>query len=364
MKDLFDDWDDDTEQPSAKKDADDSMRDDAGLDSFDDLFPGEGEEVDTRDTRADLEAAVTEAPVEPAPPKADAPSEAVPETEPAPQKLAPEGSNNGLSVSESAGPPSIVVTDLKRTFGSFTAVKGISFEVRKGGFFGFLGTNGAGKSTTIKMLSGMLKPTSGSAMLGGFDVVRNPTAVKRIIGVVPEESTLFEWLSGYEYLTFVGQVHGLDSDTITKRAKELFHLLDMEQKGNVLVHQYSKGMKKKLALAAALLYNPQILFLDEPFEGVDVVTTQILRRLLQNLTERGVTIFLTSHIIEVVQRLCREFAIINDGQIISMGRLSDGKVVGDAEGRTLEQVFLSLVSNAESRERALSWLDDFQHGDS
>lgn len=258
------------------------------------------------------------------------------------------------------GPPSIIIRDLKRTFGSFEAVKGVSLEVPKGAFFGFLGTNGAGKSTTIKMLSGILQPTGGSASLLGLDIVRDHVEVKRRIGVVPEESTLFERLTGFEYLIFVGRIHGLALKTITQRSEELFTLLDMKGKANTLINEYSKGMKKKLALAAALLYNPQVLFLDEPFEGVDVVTTQILRRLLNDLTQRGVTIFLTSHIIEIVQRLCTHFAIIHKGELVANGQLTDGIVNGDDQGRTLEQLFLHLVTDAEgANERQLSWLDHF-----
>lgn len=266
----------------------------------------------------------------------------------------------------SASPPvaakaesSIVVSDLVRRFGDFTAVKGISFEVPRGSFFGFLGTNGAGKSTTIKMLSGVLQPTAGTATLLGRSILRDGVEIKKRIGVVPEESTLFEKLTGMEYLSFVARIYNLDFATLEHRGRELFNLLDMSTKQHTQISEYSKGMKKKLALAAALLYNPQILFLDEPFEGVDVVTTQILRRLLNELRLRGVTIFLTSHIIEIVQRLCTDFAIIHQGEIVYKGSLHKERVQEDPEGRTLEQLFLNLVTDSEAGERSLSWLDAF-----
>jgi ABC-2 type transport system ATP-binding protein len=261
-------------------------------------------------------------------------------------------------VADSSG-SSIRVHELTRTFGSLTAVDRVSFEVPRGAFFGFLGTNGAGKSTTIRMLAGLLRPSSGTAELLGHDVVREPVEVKRRIGVVPEDAALFERLTGLEYLTFVGRMHGLSHETLQNRARELFMLLDMQGRESTLIQEYSKGMKKKIALAAALLYNPQILFLDEPFEGVDVLTSRLLRDLLRELTERGVTIFLTSHIIEVVQRLCTHFAIIHRGRLVAQGSLEDGRVREDAEERTLEEVFLGLVTDPEATQKRLSWLEQF-----
>lgn len=254
---------------------------------------------------------------------------------------------------------SIKVMGLTKRYGSFTAVDGVSFTVPEGSFFGYLGTNGAGKSTTIKMLAGMMRPSSGTARVLGLDVARSHVEVKRRVGVVPEESALFEWLTGREYLTFVGRIHGMERAVIERRTAELFHMLDMEEKSRTLINEYSKGMKKKVALAAALLYNPRILFLDEPFEGVDVVTTHLLRSLLRELTERGVTIFLTSHIIEIVQRLCTDFVIISHGKVLQQGELSEGRVLGDAAGRTLEQLFLDQVTDAERQSRHLTWLDEF-----
>ena len=251
---------------------------------------------------------------------------------------------------------------LTRTFGSLTAVDAINLRVQAGQFFGFLGPNGAGKSTTIKMLTGLLAPTSGRMELLGLDFETHPVEVKRQIGVVPEGMGLFERLTGTEYLRFVGRMYGLDRGTTEKRAEELLEFMQLADREKTLVADYSHGMQKKLALAAAVIHGPRILFLDEPFEGVDALAAGALKALLGRMTERGVTIFLTSHVLEIVERLCSHVAIIHEGRLVAQGSMEELRagVAGEAgETKTLEQIFLSIVGRSgaeQARLEELTWL--------
>src|SRR5256886_3781195 len=206
---------------------------------------------------------------------------------------------------------------LSRRFGNLTAVDGIDLEVAAGQFFGFLGPNGAGKSTTIKMLTGLLAPTGGSMDLLGLDFATHPVEVKRQIGVVPEGMGLLERLTGSEYLQFVGRMYGLDRRMTQQRANELLDFMQLADRPKTLIADYSHGMQKKLALAAAVIHGPRILFLDEPFEGVDALAAGVLKALLGRMTERGTTIFLTSHVLEIVERLCSHVAIIHKGRLVN-----------------------------------------------
>ena len=251
---------------------------------------------------------------------------------------------------------------LTRTFGSLTAVDAINLRVQAGQFFGFLGPNGAGKSTTIKMLTGLLAPTSGRMELLGLDFETHLVEVKRQIGVVPEGMGLFERLTGTEYLRFVGRMYGLDRGTTEKRAEELLEFMQLADREKTLVADYSHGMQKKLALAAAVIHGPRILFLDEPFEGVDALAAGALKALLGRMTERGVTIFLTSHVLEIVERLCSHVGIIHEGRLVAQGSMEELRagVAGEAgETKTLEQIFLSIVGQSgteQSRLEELTWL--------
>jgi ABC-2 type transport system ATP-binding protein len=240
---------------------------------------------------------------------------------------------------------------LTRRFGALTAVDEMDLQVVAGQFFGFLGPNGAGKSTTIKMLTGLLAPTSGRMELLGVDFAAHPVEVKRQIGVVPEGMGLFERLTGVEYLRFVGRMYGLDRGTTEKRAQELLEFMQLADREKTLVADYSHGMQKKLALAAAVIHGPRILFLDEPFEGVDALAAGALKALLGRMAERGVTIFLTTHVLEIVERLCSHVAIIHKGKLVAQGSLEELRagVPGseDEEGqKTLEQIFLSIVGQS------------------
>jgi ABC-2 type transport system ATP-binding protein len=265
--------------------------------------------------------------------------------------------------------PAVSTTGLTRRFGDFIAVQEVNLTVAPGQFFGFLGPNGAGKSTTIKVFTGLLAPTSGSIQILGLDAIANPIEVKRQIGVVPEGLALFGRLTAAEYLRFVGRMYGLDQATTATRATELLDFMSLAGETKKLITDFSHGMQKKLALAAAVIHGPRILFLDEPFEGVDAIASGTLKTMLQGMIARGATIFLTSHVLEIVERLCTHIAIIDRGHLIANGSLEElraGVQARDPEGNssshqtlTLEQIFLSVVGSNPSAarpEQELSWL--------
>src|SRR5687768_12420773 len=244
---------------------------------------------------------------------------------------------------------------LTRDFGSFRAVDGIDLAVPSGSFYGFLGPNGAGKSTTIKCLTGLLKPGGGSMRILGIDPLADPVAVKRRIGVVPEDLALFDRLTGEETLMFVAQIHGIDGATARARSSDLLDLMDLKTTGTTLVTDFSHGMRKKLSLAAALLPAPKLLFLDEPFEGIDAVASRQIKDLLLSFVSRGGTIFLTSHILEIVERLSTHIGVIAKGRMVAQGRIEDLRA-GGAAGQTLEELFIGLVGGEPVSQAALDWI--------
>jgi ABC-2 type transport system ATP-binding protein len=253
--------------------------------------------------------------------------------------------------------------ELVKQFGDFVAVDHLNLHVNRGSFFGFLGPNGAGKSTTIKMLTGLLAPTSGTLHVLGFDVSVQPMEVKRRIGVVPEDLNLFERLTGAEMLSFTGRMYGLGREEIAQRSKELLDLMELQDEPRKLIVEYSHGMKKKLSLACALIHRPEILFLDEPFEGVDAIASRTLKDLLSRLTARGLTVFLTSHVLEIVERLCSDIAIIAQGKLLASGSLNELRkgirLEDDGQGPvSLEEYFIHVVggTRAGSEEEVLQWL--------
>ncbi|MBN2368907.1 MAG: ABC transporter ATP-binding protein [Vicinamibacteria bacterium] len=250
----------------------------------------------------------------------------------------------------------IVVNGLTKTFGAKTAVDEISFKVARGRFFGFLGPNGAGKSTTIRMLSGLLRPTRGEAWIEGRPLRGDLLKIKEIIGILPEELPLYERLTGAEYLVFAGRMYGLPRVETRRRAEELLEFLSLAEDRDKLIADYSMGMKKKLALAAVLIHNPRVLFLDEPLNGIDPISGRVVTDLLRRITSKGVTLFFTSHVLDVVERLCDEVAVIDRGRIVAQGSL-DSIRSQRALGRdaSLEDVFLKLVSADVTRED-LSWI--------
>jgi len=270
----------------------------------------------------------------------------------------------------------ILTENLTRRFGpeenGLLAVDRVNLRVETGQFFGFLGPNGAGKSTTIRMLTGLLEPTAGRIEILALDLYAQPVQVKRRIGVVPEGLALFERLTAAEYLNFAGRMYGLDRHTAAQRAAELLEFTELADRAHTQVGEFSHGMKKKLALAAAVIHGPRVLFLDEPFEGVDTVAAATLRSLMSRMVAGGVTIFLTSHVLEIVERLCSHVAIIHKGQLVAQGSLAELR--SGVEGRaaqagaeprsgrpgeklTLEQIFLEIVGGARTAaDQELSWL--------
>ncbi len=251
--------------------------------------------------------------------------------------------------------PAIETRGLRRLFGSLAAVDGIDLRVPRGSFYGFLGPNGAGKSTTIKCLTGLLRPTEGTLRILGLDPLADPVAVKRLVGDVPEDLALFDKLSGRETLEFVGRVHGLARDVLARRSGELLALMDLEEAASDLAADYSHGMRKKLALAAALLPAPKLLFLDEPFEGIDAIASRQIKDLLLEFVRGGGTIFLTSHILEVVERLCDHVGVIHHGRMVAEGPL-DALRADAGGGKSLEAIFPERVGADESAPPRLDWL--------
>jgi ABC-2 type transport system ATP-binding protein len=243
---------------------------------------------------------------------------------------------------------------LTRDFGQFRAVNGVDLAVPPGSFYGFLGPNGAGKSTTIKCLTGLLRPTAGSMRILGLDPLAEPVAVKRRIGVVPEDLALFDRLTARETLTFIADVHGIDAETATNRSADLLRLMALEDAANTLVTDYSHGMRKKLSLAAALLPAPRLLFLDEPFEGIDAVASRQIKELLVSFVARGGTIFLTSHILEIVERLSTHIGVIAQGRLVAQAPIAE---LREARGRgqTLEELFIGLVGADVQPHAELDW---------
>ena len=249
----------------------------------------------------------------------------------------------------------IETRQLTRYFDKFCAVDRVNLAVERGTFYGFLGPNGAGKSTTIKMLTGLLAASSGEILVLGKNMLDSTEALaaKRSIGVVPEDLALFDNLTAREHLTFIGRMYLLPKDTIRTRIDELLHLLSLQNDEKKLTLEYSHGMKKKLALAAALLPNPDLLFLDEPFEGVDAVTSRVIRDMLAAYVERGSTVFLTSHVLDVVEKLCTHVGIIAKGELVEQASLEDIR-----QGSSLEERFLERVGADEDATQKLSWLEE------
>ncbi|HYT69693.1 MAG TPA: ABC transporter ATP-binding protein [Vicinamibacterales bacterium] len=243
---------------------------------------------------------------------------------------------------------------LSRTFGSKRAVDGIDLKVPAGSFYGFLGPNGAGKSTTIKCLTGLLRPSSGEMRILGLDPLVDPVEIKRRVGVVPEDLALFDRLTALETLSFIGQVHGMPGETFAARSTDLLSLMDLTGAATTLVADFSHGMRKKLSLAAALLPAPRLLFLDEPFEGIDAVASRQIKELLHSFVGRGGTVFLTSHILEIVERLSTHIGVIADGRLVAQGRIEDVRAGALGKG-TLEELFIQLVGG-ERPAADLNWL--------
>ena len=263
------------------------------------------------------------------------------------------GPRVGVAPGTAPTPPlgSVEVRGLWKRFDHHVAVAGIDLSVPPGCFYGLVGPNGAGKTTSIRMMTGLLRPDAGLVRIQGFDVWADPPAAKARIGVLPDDFRLYERLSGLELLTYSGLLRGLPPDLVADRTGELLDVLDLVAAQDKLVVDYSTGMRKKIALAAALLHGPQVLFLDEPFESVDPVSTRTIRQVLERFAEVGNTVVFSSHVMEVVERVCDRVAILARGQVIAEGAVDDLR-----GGRRLEDVFIELVGGRETGEAILGWL--------
>lgn len=247
--------------------------------------------------------------------------------------------------------PAVQVEDLRKIYGNKSAVDGLNLTVPRGCFFGFLGPNGAGKTTTIKMLMGLAPPTAGTIQLLGLSMPEHALEIKGQIGLVPDESLLFDHLTGGEFIEFVGRIYGLDRAVARSRSGELLDLFELGGDRRKLIAEYSKGMRKRVAMAAALVHRPQLFLMDEPFEGVDVVGARLMKDILLDQVHRGATIFLTSHVLEVVERLCDRAAIIHAGRLVLEGSMAELR--GASE--TLEDAFVRAVGVDHPAE-TLDWL--------
>src|SRR4029077_19911053 len=247
--------------------------------------------------------------------------------------------------------PALAVRGLAKTFGPKVAVAEIHVDCRRGLFFGIVGPNGAGKTTTLRMATGLLRPDRGQVWVDGIDVWADPIAAKTRIGVLPEDLALFERLRGRELLEFHGLLRNMDTDVIASRAGELLDLLGLADAADALVVDYSHGMRKKLVLAAAMLHAPRLLFLDEPFEAIAPVSARAIRSVLERFTSGGGTIVFSSHVMELVERMCDHVAVMVQGRIAWAGPLDALRGSG-----TLEDAFVAMVGEPEARQ-GLSWLE-------
>lgn len=249
----------------------------------------------------------------------------------------------------------VELTSLVKTYAGKRAVDDLSLSVPQGCFFGFLGPNGAGKTTTIKMLMGLSQPDSGTIRIFGKQLPQDALEIKKDIGLVPDDSLLFDYLKGPEYLEFIGRLYGLPRIQTKERARELLDLFQLTESADKLIGEYSKGMRKRIAMAAALIHRPKLFLMDEPFEGVDAVGARLMKDILLEQVSHGATVFLTSHVLEVVERLCDTVAIINHGRIVTQGTMAELRHSAGVEGTTLEEVFVSAVGGDRYGEK-LNWL--------
>ncbi len=249
----------------------------------------------------------------------------------------------------------ITADGLTKIYPGKEAVRGLTFTVGKGEIVGFLGPNGAGKSTTVKMLTGMILPTRGSATVAGFDVLKEPIEAKKRLGYVPESGALFETLTGGEYLRFIADLHHIGRSVADRRADEFLDLFGILPQKDQRLQEYSKGMKQKVLIAAALIHQPEVLFLDEPLNGLDANAALVFKEIIKRLSAQGITMLFCSHILDVVEKLCPRIIILNEGSIIAEG--TPENIARSAGEKNLEEAFCRLTGVRDARESARDFLE-------
>lgn len=244
----------------------------------------------------------------------------------------------------------ISIRNVTKKYDDVTAVEDLSLDVRPGELFGFLGPNGAGKTTTIKMICGLLLPTSGSIAICGYDIVKQPIQAKSKIGLVPDTPVIYKKLTGREFVRFVGELYNVDSETTERRANELLEIFEMKDSADQLIETYSHGMKQKIMITAALVHDPDVLVLDEPTVGLDPRSAKVIKDLLRGLCRKGKTVFMSTHILEIAERVCDRVGIINKGKLIAVGAIEDLKSKSKQGLVSLEDIFLELTGGPEETE--------------
>ena len=287
------------------------------------------------------------------------PAAAVPEAV-APEAVVPASVAPQLPVTPQAAPtagarPAIEIRGLTKAFGQKVAVDRINLDIPSGSFYGLVGRNGAGKTTTISMVTGMLQPTEGTAYVRGIDMWTDPLKAKAHLGVLPDGVHLFDKLTGEQLITYSGYLHGIDKETVASRVKDLLAAMDLTDAAGRAVADYSAGMTKKIALAAALVHAPSVLILDEPFEAVDPVSAANIQDILRGFVASGGTVIISSHVMDLVQRLCDHVAVMDSGRILAAGTVDEVRA-----GMSLEERFVQLVGGRTSSE-GLSWLGTSSH---
>ena len=240
--------------------------------------------------------------------------------------------------------------NLTKNYDSFAAVRDLSLEVAAGELFGFLGPNGAGKTTTIKMISGLLRPTAGTVRIGGHDILAEPLQAKAVLGLVPDSPVLYKKLSGREFLKFVAELYSVERRVTEKRIGDLLDLLGMTENADDLIDTYSHGMKQKTAIMAALVHDPGVVVLDEPTVGLDPRSARVVKDVLRALCDRGKTVFMSTHILEIAERMCDRVGIINKGELVAVGTIADLRAGGREGKASLEDIFLELTGGPEEEE--------------
>jgi ABC-2 type transport system ATP-binding protein len=246
----------------------------------------------------------------------------------------------------------IITENLTKRFDKLIAVDNLALHIDSGELFGFLGPNGAGKTTTINMLTGLLHPTSGTATICGFDIRTQPLQAKAVTGLLPDTPHLYETLTGRQFTRFIADLYEIEPRRSEKRMNELFELFDLRESADDLIRGYSHGMKKKLLLASVIVQEPKVMFLDEPTSGLDPKSARIAKEILRGLCDMGCTVFMTTHILEIAERMCNRVGIINKGKLIAVGTIEELRQSNGVNDLSLEDIFLKLTGGVEYEEMA------------